>query len=81
MSTLKNPREDPPIPNNVPEVGIPDFLRNLSTSGNPEMRLITIRYPARESTRMEAVYGRVAIVVVVVVNLDALPRPLCKIAR
>ena len=62
----KNLFEDSP-PNNVLEVGIPDDLRNFSTRGNPEMRLTTVRYPARESRIIDAALVRVAAIVVVVV--------------
>lgn len=65
-------------PKNVFEVGIPDVLINFSMSGNPAMRLTTVRYPARESKRMEApvrmvaiaLYRRAAIVVVFVRVLE-----------
>ena len=64
----KNLCEEASPPNNVLEDGIPDDLRNFSTRGNPEMRLTTVRYPARESRIIDAALVRVAAIVVVVVD-------------
>ena len=62
MSNLRNRREASPRALLEAE-GIPEVVfTKFSTIGNPEMRLITMRYPARESRRMEAAYGRVAMI-------------------
>ena len=61
----KNLFEEDSPPNNVLEVGIPDDLRNFSTRGKLEMRLTTVRYPARESRIIDAALVRVDAIVVV----------------
>ena len=68
----KNLFEEDSPPNNVLEVGIPDDLRNFSTRGKLEMRLTTVRYPARESRIIDAALVRVAAIVVVVDVIDTI---------